>query len=74
MRFTSSVVILKESKGGITPIQPLPEAMFVKSLFVYTLALAVGLGAVTHAKTQLIEQSIQERTENLLSAHHKNGD
>ncbi|WP_413746806.1 hypothetical protein [Synechococcus sp. MIT S9507] len=48
--------------------------MLVKSLFVYTLTLAVGLGAVTHAKTQLIEQSIQERTENLLSAHHKNGD
>lgn len=74
VRFTSSVVILKESKGSITPIQLFPEAMLVKSLFVYTLTLAVGLGAVTHAKTQLIEQSIQERTENLLSAHHKNGD
>ena len=67
-------MILKEWKGGITPTQPLPEAMFVKSLFVYTLTLAVGLGAVTHAKTLLIEQSIQERTENLLLAHPKNGD
>ncbi|WP_413403504.1 MULTISPECIES: hypothetical protein [unclassified Synechococcus] len=34
--------------------------MTVKSLFLYTLALALGIGAVTHAKTLLIEQGPQE--------------
>ena len=34
--------------------------MSVKSLFLYTLALALGIGAVTHAKTLLIEQGPQE--------------
>ena len=33
--------------------------MTVKSLFLYTLALALGIGAVTHAKTLLIEQGPQ---------------
>ena len=34
--------------------------MSVKTLFLYTLALALGIGAVTHAKTLLIEQGHQE--------------
>ena len=34
--------------------------MSVKPLFLYTLALALGIGAVTHAKTLLIEQGPQE--------------
>ena len=34
--------------------------MSVKSLFIYTLSLTLGLGAVAHAKTQLVEQRLQE--------------
>ena len=34
--------------------------MSVKSLFIYTLSLALGIGAVTHAKSQLIEQGLEE--------------
>ncbi|WP_413402530.1 MULTISPECIES: hypothetical protein [unclassified Synechococcus] len=34
--------------------------MSVKPLFIYTLSLALGIGAVTHAKTLLIEQGPQE--------------
>ena len=34
--------------------------MSIKSLFIYTLSLTLGLGAVTHAKTQLVEQRLQE--------------
>ena len=34
--------------------------MSVKSLFIYTLSLTLGIGAVTHAKTQLIEQAFLE--------------
>ncbi len=30
--------------------------MSVKSLFIYTLSLTLGIGAVTHAKSELIEQ------------------
>ena len=37
--------------------------MSTKSLFVYTLFLTLGIGAVTHAKSQLIEQGSQEVTE-----------
>ena len=34
--------------------------MTIKSLFIYTLSLTLGLGAVAHAKTQLVEQRLQE--------------
>ena len=34
--------------------------MSVKSLFIYTLSLTLGIGAVTHAKSQLIEQGLEE--------------
>ena len=34
--------------------------MSIKSLFIYTLSLTLGLGAVAHAKTQLVEQRLQE--------------
>lgn len=34
--------------------------MSVKSVVVYALSLTVGIGAVTHAKTQLIEQALLE--------------
>ena len=34
--------------------------MSVKSLFIYTLSLTLGIGAVTHAKSELIEQRLQE--------------
>ena len=37
--------------------------MFVKTLLVYGLSFTVGIGAVTHAKTQLAEQAIQETME-----------
>ena len=49
--------------------------MTVKSLFLYTLALALGIGAVTHAKTLLIEQGPQEVAqmaplESVMGIHH----
>ncbi|QNI59848.1 hypothetical protein SynBIOSU31_02994 [Synechococcus sp. BIOS-U3-1] len=34
--------------------------MSVKSLFIYTLSLTLGIGAVAHAKPQLIELQLQE--------------
>ena len=34
--------------------------MFIKDLLVYGLSLALGMGAVTHAKTQLVEQALLE--------------
>ena len=34
--------------------------MSVKSVVIYALSLTVGIGAVTHAKTQLIEQAFLE--------------
>ena len=34
--------------------------MSIKSLFTYTLSLTLGIGAVTNAKTLLIEQVPQE--------------
>jgi len=34
--------------------------MSVKSLFIYTLSLTLGIGAVTHAKSELIKQRLQE--------------
>ena len=37
--------------------------MSVRSLFISTLYFALGIGAVTHAKSQLIEQGPQEVTE-----------
>ena len=37
--------------------------MSMKAIVIYALSLTVGIGAVTHAKTQLIEQTLQETTE-----------
>tara|TARA_Y100000589_G_scaffold68858_1_gene60591 strand:- start:78 stop:290 length:213 start_codon:yes stop_codon:yes gene_type:complete len=34
--------------------------MFIKSLFIYSLSLTLGIGAAAHAKSQLIEQEPQE--------------
>ena len=34
--------------------------MSIKSLFIYTLSLTLGLGSLAHAKTQLVEQRLQE--------------
>ena len=34
--------------------------MFIKSLFIYSLSLTLGIGAAAHAKSQLIEQGPQE--------------
>ena len=44
--------------------------MSVKSLFIYTLSLTLGIGAAAHAKTLLIEQGLQEAAESKESAHH----
>ncbi len=43
--------------------------MSVKPLFISTLSLALGIGAVTHAKSQLIEQGLQQVAENEEFAH-----
>ena len=37
--------------------------MFVKTLLVYGLSFTVGIGAVTHAKTQLVEQALLKTME-----------
>ena len=37
--------------------------MSVKSLLIIALSITVGVGAVTHAKTQLAEQAVQETME-----------
>jgi len=37
--------------------------MSIKSFFISTLSLTLGIGAITHAKTQLIEQGHQEAGE-----------
>ena len=37
--------------------------MSMKAVVIYALSFTVGIGAVTHAKTQLIEQTLQETTE-----------
>ena len=37
--------------------------MSVQSLLIIALSITVGVGAVTHAKTQLAEQAIQETME-----------
>ena len=34
--------------------------MSIKSLFIYTLFLTIGLGSLAHAESQLIEQRLQE--------------
>jgi len=44
--------------------------MSIKSLFISALSLTLGIGAVTHAKTQLIEQVNQEASETNELAHH----
>ena len=46
--------------------------MSVQPLFIYALSLTLGLGAVAHAKTQLVEQRLQEaaQTEELAYRHH----
>ena len=49
-----------EGVEGSTPHTPLLKAMTIKSLFTYTLFLALGIGAVTNAKALLIEQEPQE--------------
>ena len=50
--------------------------MSVKSLFVYTLSITLGIGAVTHAKSQLIEQGLEEaaQTEELALSHWRSED
>ena len=37
--------------------------MSIKSLFISSLTLTLGIGAVTHAKAQLIEQGLEEAAE-----------
>ena len=37
--------------------------MSVKSLLIIALSITVGVAAVTHAKTQLAEQALQETNE-----------
>ena len=46
--------------------------MPIKSLFIYTLSLTLGLGAVTHAKTLMVEQRLQQaaQTEELAYRHY----
>ena len=60
--FTRRAVILKESRGS-TPTHSFLQAMSVRSLLIIALSITVGVGAVTHAKTQLAEQAIQETME-----------
>ena len=43
--------------------------MSSKSLFISTLSLMLGIGAVTHAKTQLIEKGVLEAAETEELAH-----
>ena len=43
--------------------------MPIKSLFISSLSLALGISAVTHAKSQLIEQGLQEVAETEEFAH-----
>ena len=44
--------------------------MSISSFLLSTLSIALGIGAVTHAKSQLIEQGLQEAAESKESAHH----
>tara|TARA_Y100000589_G_scaffold187937_1_gene177901 strand:+ start:361 stop:552 length:192 start_codon:yes stop_codon:yes gene_type:complete len=37
--------------------------MLMKSAFIYALSFTLGLAAVTHAKTLLIEQAVQQTIE-----------
>ena len=37
--------------------------MLARTLFIYVLSFTVGIGAVSHAKTQLIERALSEPTE-----------
>ena len=60
---------MKESRGH-NPKHSLLKAMSIKSFFISTLSLTLGIGAVTHAKTQLIEQGHQETSETKELAHH----
>ena len=62
MEFTRKAVILKESRGP-HPKHSLLKTMSIKSLLIIALSITVGVGAVTHAKTQLAEQAIQETME-----------
>ena len=54
--------MVKESRGQ-HPKQFHPQAMLMKSAFVYALSLTLGIAAVTHAKTLLIEQVPQQTIE-----------
>ena len=60
--FTRRAVMLKKSRGQ-HPKQFHPHAMLMKSAFVYALSLTLGIAAVTHAKTLLIEQAPQQSIE-----------
>ena len=53
------------------PKHSIPVAMFIRTLLIYTLSFTVGIGAVTHAKTQLTEQPLQDTIENLVLVGYK---
>ena len=61
MVFTKRAVTLKESRGQHPQTLTL-HSMTVKSLLIIALSIALGVGAVTHAKTHFIE-SLQKTTE-----------
>ena len=44
--------------------------MSAKALFIYTLSITLGIGAATHAKSQLIEQGLQEAPQTEELAYH----
>ena len=62
MGCTRRAVILKESRGQ-HPKHSLLNTMSVKSLLIIALSIAVGVGAVSHAKTQLAEQALEKTME-----------
>ena len=53
-----------EGVEGATPNHSLPQAMSMKSAFLYALTLSLGIAAVTHSKTLLIEQAPLQAAEN----------
>tara|TARA_B100001094_G_scaffold330409_1_gene395579 strand:+ start:1821 stop:2183 length:363 start_codon:yes stop_codon:yes gene_type:complete len=53
-----------EGVEGATPNHSLPQAMSMKSAFLYLLTLSLGIAAVTHSKTLLIEQGPQQAADN----------
>ena len=62
---------------GTRPNQTLQQAMSMKSLVIYSLSLTLGIGAVTHADSLLVEQrlpGVAETGELAQRSHHSSRD